>query len=200
LQEVVFIDEPNRAHELLKPLRIDMLARLAEPGTCSELARALGTTTQKINYHMNALREAGLVNLVEERRKRGTIEGIYQATARSYWFSPRMITQSGRPREATDRASLGFLLKLAEELQIEAGQLAGDVTDRDISSLGLDAQITLRNEHDRQAFMHDLQKSIKQLAEKYGSRHNGESTTEDAYRLILACYPRQSKHTDTNNA
>ena len=71
MQEVHFIEQANEASELLKPARIEILSRLSKPRTCPELARELGMTTQKVNYHMNVLREAGLVRLVEERRNRG---------------------------------------------------------------------------------------------------------------------------------
>jgi predicted ArsR family transcriptional regulator len=90
MQEVHFIEHVDEAAEVLKPARIEILSRLSSPRTCPELAKELGMTTQKVNYHMNVLREAGLVRLVEERRKRGTVEGIYLAVAKSFWFSPRL--------------------------------------------------------------------------------------------------------------
>ena len=89
MQDIFYIETVDQASTALKPIRIEILRRMAEPRTCPELAEALGETPQKIYYHVKQLQKAGLVEKVEERRVRGVVEGYYQAVARAYWLGPR---------------------------------------------------------------------------------------------------------------
>ena len=79
MQEVLYIEDVDQATALLKPQRIEMLKLMDHPCTCLELGKIFGETPQKINYHIKALQNAGLVEQVGERRVRGTVEGSYQA-------------------------------------------------------------------------------------------------------------------------
>ena len=63
------VRQPDAAAALLDPVRQRLLAELAEPDSASGLARRLRLPRQRINYHLRALESAGLVELVEERRK-----------------------------------------------------------------------------------------------------------------------------------
>src|SRR5688500_16736396 len=91
VQDVLYIDEIEQAAVLLKPVRLNVLKGMAEETTCTALAERLGSTPQKIHYHVKALEQAGVVERVAERKVRGIHEGIYRATARSYWLSPRLV-------------------------------------------------------------------------------------------------------------
>jgi len=200
MQEVHFIEQANEASELLKPARIEILSQLSKPRTCPELARELGMTTQKVNYHMNVLRQTGLVRLVEERRNRGTMEGVYQAIAKSYWFSPHLVKYLGDSDRSRDQASLSYLLQLAEDLQIDIGQMLDREGMKSTPSLGVNAQIQLRNENDRAQFLDEIKDIFTHLAEKYGSTVDDNSNNGGCYRLMLACYsPSQEKNNNKSN-
>jgi predicted ArsR family transcriptional regulator len=189
MQEVHLIENAEKAGELLKPIRIKILSLLGMPRTCPEIAHRLGLATQKVNYHMKVLKDAGLVRLIEEHRKRGVVEGVYQAVARSYWISPRLVGKLGGRSTARERASLAYLLQLAEELQIDIGHLAGKPDAESVPSLGLDARIELRDAGERAAFMEELKQSVQNLARKYGARSHDKSVKQGAFRLVFACYP-----------
>lgn len=191
MQDVHLIERAEEAGELLKPIRISILSRLAEPRTCPEIARQLGVTTQKVNYHMNVLRQAGLVQLVEERRNRGTIEGVYQAAARSFWFSPRLVADLGGRSTASDEAGLAYLLQLIEELQVDIGRLAEKTSAGQIPSVAFDGRIELADPEQRGAFLKDLKEAVENIARKYGRRGGGRKSAGDSYRFALACYPQQ---------
>jgi DNA-binding transcriptional ArsR family regulator len=186
VQDVLLVARVDQASALLRPLRLELLRRMAEPRSCPELGRELGESTQKINYHVRVLEQAGLVERVAERRVRGVVEGVYRASAWSYWLSPDLVGRIGGPRRARDQLSLGFLLTLAEELQADVGELAAN--DESLPSLGLSVEIELRP-GEREAFMHELQETFQDLAEKYGKRR-GEDAGE-RFKLALACYPRR---------
>ena len=193
MRDVMLIEEAERAGALLNPLRIEILRRADEPKTCNELAEAVGETPQKIYYHVKVLERAGAIVKVRERRVRAIPEGHYQATARSYWLSPRLIGRIGGPRRGRDQTSLGILLSLAEELQSDIGHL-GETAAQETPSLGFSAQVRLAKPAERTAFLSDIQNAIQSIAKKYGAvgppRPQGREAESESFRLIVACYPR----------
>ncbi|MFD1046885.1 ArsR/SmtB family transcription factor, partial [Kibdelosporangium lantanae] len=73
---ITYVDEPEQVRAALSPLRRDLLKRLRTPGSASQLAAELEVPRQRLNYHLKALEKAGLVELVEERQRRGCVERI----------------------------------------------------------------------------------------------------------------------------
>ncbi len=122
MREILYLEQIEQAEVLLKPQRVEVLRQLAEPRTCTEVAARLDQTPQRVYYHVKQLVAAGLVELVNERKVRGITEGIYQAAARSYWLSPRLVGRIGL-RRARDELSLGYLLDLMEEVQADIAGL-----------------------------------------------------------------------------
>jgi DNA-binding transcriptional ArsR family regulator len=189
MRDVMLVDRVDQAAALLKPVRLELLRRMTEPRSCPELARALGESTQKVNYHVRVLEEAGLVERVAERRVRSLVEGVYRARADSYWLSPGLVGRVGGARRARDRFSLGLVVSLAEELQADVARLADESGGDELPTLGLSAEIEFRGADERAAFMHEVQGSMSALARKYGAAA-GEARGEP-FRLVLACYPRR---------
>lgn len=191
MQDVLYIENTEQALPLLKPLRAEILQQLAEPRTCPELAEVFDTTPQKIYYHIKELEKAGLVEKISEARVRGVVEGHYQAKARSYWLSPKLVGQVGSPRQAQDQASLRVLLSLAEEILGEVGKLGErSATGQMIPSLSLDAHIYLPTGDRRVEFLGEVQNLFQTLAENYGLPAD-DPIPGETFRLVLACYPKQ---------
>jgi DNA-binding transcriptional ArsR family regulator len=199
VQDVHIIDQADQANELLKPIRIEILSKLGKPTSCPEIAKALGLTTQKVNYHMKVLVDAGLVELVDERRVRGIMEGVYLAVAKSFWFSPRLVSYLGNRERSTDQASLAYLLQLAEDLQVEIGQLVDRADGQSIPSLGVNAQIQLRDGTDRARFLAEVKDFFTQLADKYGEQEADHSRSNGLFRLMLACYQDPTEMSQQDN-
>ena len=65
--DLAVIEDPAVAEISLDPVRSRLLAELAEPASATMLAGKLGLPRQNVNYHLRALEEHGLVELVEER-------------------------------------------------------------------------------------------------------------------------------------
>ncbi|MDR8408942.1 helix-turn-helix domain-containing protein [Nonomuraea sp. 3-1Str] len=183
MRDVLYLEEIEQAEALLKPQRVEVLRQLAEPRTCTEVAERLGQTPQRVYYHVKRLVEAGLVDLVSERKVRGISEGIYRAGASAYWLSPRLVGRIGL-RRARDELSLGYLLDLMEEVQADVAAL--DRTAPELPSIGVSGEIRVRPE-DRQRFLSDLQTTLQELFTRYGGAEG------DAFKLAVACYPVQPK-------
>ncbi|HEY3605936.1 MAG TPA: helix-turn-helix domain-containing protein [Pseudonocardiaceae bacterium] len=180
MREVLYLDQIEQAETLLKPQRIEVLRQLAQPRSCTEVAAQLDQTPQRVYYHVKRLVAAGLVTQVSERRVRGIHEGVYQASARAYWLSPRLVGRIGL-RASRDALSLGYLLDLMEEVQADVAAL--DRTASDLPSIGVSGQIRVRPEQ-RQEFLADLQTTLRDLFTRYGGADG------DAFKLAVACYPK----------
>lgn len=183
MRDVEYLNRIEQAEALLKPQRIEVLRQLAEPRSCTEIAHALDQTPQRVYYHVKRLVEAGLVTQVSERKVRGIHEGIYQATARSYWLSPQLVGRIGGARRSTDELSLGYLLDLMEEVQQDVAAL--DRTRPELPSIGVSGEIRVPAER-RQEFLTDLRTTLQDLFTKYGGADG------DAFKLALACYPKET--------
>ena len=192
MQDLLYLERVEQAETLLKPQRIEVLRQLAEPRSCTEVAARLDQTQQRVYYHVKRLVEQGLVTQVAERRVRGINEGIYQASARAYWLSPRLVGRIGG-RQQRDEASLGYLLDLMEDVQSDVAALhtraalrvarpEPDGDEPDLPSLGVSGEIRVRPDR-RPEFLADLRTALQDLFTRYGGAEG------DAFRLAVACYP-----------
>ena len=76
------IDDPRYVRALAHPLRIRILAMLEErPASPVQLAPLLGSTLGRVGPHVRVLRDLGLIELVETRRRRGATEHVYRASS-----------------------------------------------------------------------------------------------------------------------
>jgi DNA-binding transcriptional ArsR family regulator len=180
----MYLEQIEQAEVLLKPQRVEVLRQLAQPRSCTEVGTVLGQSPQRVYYHVRKLVDAGLATLVTERRVRGIQEGIYQASAQSYWLSPRLVGTIGR-RRVQDELSLGYLLNLVEEVQTDLTEL--DRGAEELPTLGISGEIRLPAGN-RKAFLDDLRTTLQDLFARHGGAEG------DAFRLAVACYPKEHGH------
>lgn len=65
------------------PLRVQALSVLTErPASPKELAAELGSPVGNVSYHVRELEQVGLIELVDEKKRRGAIEHFYRAISR----------------------------------------------------------------------------------------------------------------------
>jgi DNA-binding transcriptional ArsR family regulator len=65
------------------PLRVQALSVLSERAASpKELAAELGSPVGNISYHVRELEQVGLIELVDEKKRRGAVEHFYRAIAR----------------------------------------------------------------------------------------------------------------------
>jgi DNA-binding transcriptional ArsR family regulator len=193
MQEIEVIDDPRAAEVALHPIRARMLAELAGSGTATGVAAKLGLTRQKANYHLRTLESNGLVELVEERRKRNTTERVMRATAASYVISPVALgAVAPDPDRAPDQLSARWLLALAGRMVQELGVLIGrsKAAAQPLASFGIDAEIAFASARDRAAFAAELSEKVDELVASY---HAGGTSNARRHRLILALHPSITK-------
>ena len=164
------IEDAAAAAISLDPIRARMLAELAEPHTATTLARRLGLPRQKVNYHVKALEQHGLVHLVEERRK----------------GSPAALAAvAPDPRRSPDQLSARWLLALAARLVRETGTLVTGAAraGKPLATFGLDAEVRFARPADRAAFIAELTQAVAALAGKH------HASAGRAHRVVIAVHP-----------
>lgn len=103
------------------PLRVQALSILTErPASPKELAAELGVPVGNVSYHVRELEGVGLIELIEERKRRGAIEHFFRAVAR-----PVVSTAEWEKLDLEDRRRLSVwtiqLLLADASLALTAG-------------------------------------------------------------------------------
>jgi DNA-binding transcriptional ArsR family regulator len=190
--DVEVIAEPAAAIAALDPIKARLLAELSEPASAAALAPRVGLTRQKVNYHLRALEENGLVRRVEERQWGGLTERLVVATAISYVVSPAALGRIGaspaHPPQLADQQSAGHAVALAARTVREVGELstrAGTERKR-LATLSIDTVIRFRSPVERAAFLEDLTAAMAKLAARY---HDESAPGGRPHRLVVSSYP-----------
>ena len=183
------IDEPTVAAAVLDPIRARVLSTLREPGSATTIAAAIGETRQKVNYHLRALEQLGLVRLVEDRPRRGLTERVMIASARAYVLSPDVLGDSAVDPGSTDRLSSNYVIALASRVVREVADLArrADRADKPLATLAIDTEIRFASATDRAGFTHDLTAAITDLAARY---HDEQAPNGRWHRVITLAHQR----------
>jgi len=187
--EVAVIEDPAAAEVALDRIRARLLAELAEPGSATMLAARVGLPRQKVNYHLRALEQHGLVVLVEERRKGNVTERMLRATAASYVISPAALAAvQPDPGRSPDRLSARWLLALAGRLVRDVGELITGATQarKRVATFAMDGEVRFASAADRAAFAEELANAVTELVGKY---HDETAEGGRDHRLIIAVHP-----------
>lgn len=187
--DLAVIDDPTTAAMALDPIRSRILAELAEPGSATTVAATVGLTRQQVNYHLRTLEQHGLVELVEERPRRGLTERIVRATAPSYVVAPPGLGRDAAEPARIDRWSSAYLVALAARVVREVGDLArrADRAGKPLATLAIDTEIRFASAADRATFAEELAGAVTHLAAKYHDEHAANGRW---HQLVLVAHPR----------
>ncbi|HEV8148463.1 MAG TPA: helix-turn-helix domain-containing protein [Bryobacteraceae bacterium] len=186
------IQSGTTAATLFSPARMQILESLAEPASAAGIARTLGLPRQQVNYHLRELETAGLVELVEERRKGNCFERVLRAAARSYVISPEALGTLGKPgateEQQRDRFSVGYLVALAARAIRDLAVLSSraEKAGKRISTMAMEVDVRFTSPAARSEFAGELAQEIARLAAKY---HNESAPGGRRFRLVCGVYP-----------
>jgi DNA-binding transcriptional ArsR family regulator len=183
------IRSPESAAALLDPTRQRLLAHLREPDSATGLARRLRLPRQRINYHLRVLESAGLLELVEERRKGNCLERVVRATARAFMISPDALGALGPTAETgTDRLSSAYLITAAGRAIRDVASLEARARKegKRVATLTLEAEVRFANTEARAQFAEELAEALARIAAKY---HDDRAPGGRRFRLLAAVHP-----------
>lgn len=193
MRDLDVLEDPSVAVAALDPLRARILTALAEPGSASTVAASLGLTRQQVNYHLRLLEEHGLVELVEERPRRGLTERVVRASARGYVVAPPNLGRDGAEPAGLDRLSRHYLIALAARAVREVAALGrrADKANQALPTLAIDTEIRFGSPAARAAFTRELTETVVALTARY---HDEQTPGGRQFRLLAASYPRPADH------
>ena len=187
--DVEVIENAQAALVALDPIRSKILSELSQPASAASLAGRLGLARQKVNYHLRALEENGLVRVAEKRKWGGLTERLLVATAASYVVSPVAMGQVATdPCRCKDRLSARYLIALAARIVKEVTSLlrrSGE-TGKRLATLSIDSEIRFRNASERAAFTEELTRTITHLASRY---HDESAPGGRLHRVVIVSHP-----------
>lgn len=193
VEGVQVVRRAAQAAALLNPDRVRLLAALARPASAAGVADQVGMTRQRVNYHLRELEKAGLVELVEERRKGNCTERVMRASARSYLISPEVLGVLGTDSptgDARDRFSAAYLITAVARALRDLASLRAraDRAGKPLATLAVETDVRFKSAADRAAFTEEVTTTLAGLSAKYNTDGNGR-----AFRFLLGGYPAVTK-------
>ena len=178
--------DPAAVEVALDPIRASILDALTEPGSATTVAAAVGSSRQKVNYHLKALEAHGLVEPAEERAWGGITERFVRRSARRLVVSPDVLQSAAiDPNEVADRLSAAYLIAVNARTVSEVGAIVSSAAaGTRVPTLTVDTVIGFGSPEDRAAFATDLQSAVAALVARY--HHDGGRP----HRLTVSSYPQ----------
>lgn len=190
------LDDLDTALLALAPIRRRILAALTEPASAAGLSEQLGMPRQNIGHHLRALEAAGLIQLAEERRKRGFTERLFVA-AQNYVFDPAMMQAPPDPDavDAQDRHAADHLISTASTIVRDVARMRQDAAAEGsrLLTLTIEADVTFAAPADFDAFTEEVSAAVAALARKYAVPSGRR------YRLTTVAHPAVSRATPARN-
>lgn len=183
---MTLVAEPDRLRAALSPLRKRLLDRLRDPASATQLADELDLPRQKLNYHLRVLEQAGLIELVEERQRRGFTERILRASAGAFVVDPTMMAAADAEITAVqDRYAAEHLVGAAASTVREVArmQAAAERSGTRLLTFTIEASIRFEHPGDVHRFTDALAEALAHTAAEFDSP-GGRS-----YRVIVGGHP-----------
>jgi DNA-binding transcriptional ArsR family regulator len=183
---VALLEEPEKLRGALAPLRRRLLARLRTPASASELAREFEVSRQKLNYHLHKLEEAGLVELVGQRQRRGFVERVLKARADAYVVDPACMSgPSPESAREGDRHAAEHLVATAAITVREVARMqsAAERSGKRLLTFTLESEVRLAAPGDLHRFTEALATALGDVIAAF------DSPGGRPYRVVGAGHP-----------
>ena len=187
-----FVKSLEQAKLLTDPFKLKLIERFARgPVTTKQVADLMGEKAPRLYRHVDALVEAGLLELVEEKPKRGTIERYYRTVADRFEIHPDLfITSEESNSDASDmirsimRETESDLVKFFDACK-EAGSLPAD------EELPIVMRVGVRGTPaEIQALRDKLEDWHRECSEMRGDSEDADNLV--SWSGLLAFYPEQT--------
>jgi DNA-binding transcriptional ArsR family regulator len=168
------------------------------PDSSAGLARRLGETRQRLNYHLRVLEDAGVVELQEERQRRGFIERVFRLAARRYVVDPAALGTLGAGDVVNpgDRFSATLLVSLAARAIREVASLIEHAKSqrKRVATASLDGVVRLARPADFAMFADDLGRAVARVIAEHDG---GDAAASRSFRVVVAVHPELHANTSS---
>jgi len=178
----------EQAKLLTDPFKLKLLERFAgTPVTTKQVADQMGEKAPRLYRHVDALFDAGFLELVEEKPKRGTIERYYRTVASRFEVDHELFSTSPQSRDE----GIDMMRTLLRDTEADLVKLMSraDETTRDTGHPPVLMRVAVRGTDKELGRLRDkLQEWLEEcevIAESGEGRDDGI-----AYAGLLAFYPQ----------
>lgn len=191
--ELTVLEDADEMAAFTSPIRREILGALrVRSDSASGLAGRMGSTRQKLNYHLRALEGAGLVELAEHRQRRGFKERVMKPTARAFLLSPDISGDLDLdPGEVRDRFSSSFLIATAQRLVRDVTDLVKRAAgaEKKLPTFTLSVDVRFASAVERGEFAEEVTSTIARLAREYDGRGGATGEKARSFRFVFAGHP-----------
>jgi DNA-binding transcriptional ArsR family regulator len=189
MSALAILRSPAAAQAVLSPVRRGILRALEEPGSATTVGLEMGLPRQKVNYHLRALEDSGLVEHIEDRKRGNCTERIVQATASHYLIAPSVLGDlEATPEAASDRFSTDHLAAVSARTISELAELRerAAAAGKRLPSLSMETGIRFASPADQAAFTEEMANAVAALISKY---HDEAADEGRWFRLTVGSHP-----------
>lgn len=192
---ITYVDQPDQVRLALSPLRRDLLARLRTPSSATRLAAELDLPRQRVNYHLKALERAGLVELVEERPRRGCVERILRTRPGAFVVDPTVISpdEIGLGERDTftrihDQYAAEHLIGVAAATVRDVARMRGGAAGagKRLLTFTLETEVRFAEPGDVHRFTDELAEAVRRTVERF------DTPDGRPYRVVAGGHPAPS--------
>ena len=189
MDKVYKIRELEHLRLLSDPLKLNLLQAFAEAEkTPRQVAEELGESLTKLYRHVDALQEAGLIQVVQETPKRGTVERSFRAVAQRFEVDHSLLNNSENP---ADLQPIREMLRNSESEILNALADPQAVNDESMTL----AKLRIKASPEK---LTKLRESLNAWLENMQEEEEGEDEASDAKEagVLIAFYPIEETGTD----
>ena len=192
--DLAMLDTPEALVAVGHSVRRRILEELrAAADSPSGLAERLGDSRQRINYHVRALEEAGLVELAEEIPRRGLVEKVYRPVGRTFALDPALLgsLDAGDSIAEGDRWAAAYAIALASRVTREVAALRSRAAreGKRLAVASLASELRLADPQAMEAFVDDLARAIADVV----ARHDDANPAARPFRLTCCSHPASTE-------
>ncbi len=179
MQEVFKISTLEQVRLLSDPFKLSIMQEFAGgERTTGEVARALKQPITKLYRHVDALHAAGLLEITQEKQKRGTVERHFQAVGKRFEADHALFADE----EDEDSGAIRDMLRASEDEIVNAIKSSGNDDER--QALFMKLRIRGTAEH-----LADLQRQLTAWVEEVEDSTDDEAEELLEAEALIAFYP-----------
>jgi len=154
-----------------------------EPASATQLAAALDLPRQRVNYHLRALEDAGLLELVEERPRRGCVERILRTRPGALVVNPTVLDTEFT--QIHDQYAAEHLVNVAAATVRDVARMQAKAADagKRLLTFTVEAEVRFAAPGDVHAFTDELTDAIRGVVARF------DSPQGRPYRMVAGGHP-----------
>lgn len=183
MKEVFKINDLEQVRLLSDPLKLELIQAFAEGAkTTKDVAEELGHSVTRLYRHVDALHDAGLIEIASEQQKRGTVERTFRAVAHRFEADHRLFSEDD---EGSGSSAARDLLRVVEEEILDALQDEGTRDEQQAIMM----RLRCKGSPER---MTQLRESLKDWIESTYHENDDETDGDEErqeFGALIAFYP-----------